>query len=164
MLFIALIFLVKNMKGALLRRIEGLFRRVFFRNDATAYVVGAIATVLVQSSSVTTSLIVPLAGAGAVRLRRVFPYTLGANLGTTVTGVIAATANPVPAAVTVAAAHVLFNIIGALIWYPLRFVPISLARGYGRLAAKSKRYAFLWLLFAFVVIPLAGLLITELVS
>jgi sodium-dependent phosphate cotransporter len=164
LLFVSLAFMVKNLKGALLRRIEGLFRRVFFRNDGTAYVVGALATVLVQSSSVTTSLIVPFAGAGAVKLKRVFPFTLGANLGTTVTGVIAATANPVAAAVTVAIAHVTFNLVGTAIWYPLRRVPLSIARWYGRLASKSRRYAVLFLIGVFVVFPVIGLAITEAVS
>ena len=161
LLFASLFYLVKNLKGAFLRRIEGLFRSFFFRNDAIAYIVGALTTVIVQSSSVTTSLIVPLAGAGAVRISRVFAYTLGANLGTTVTGVIAATANPVPEAVAVAIAHVTFNLIGTAIWYPLRTVPISLAYGYGRLASRSKRYAFLFLVLVFFVIPALGLILTE---
>ena len=163
MLFFSLIFMVKNLRGALLRRIEGLFRRVFFRNDAIAYVVGAVTTVMVQSSSITTSLIVPLAGAGTVKLKRVYPYTLGANLGTTITGVIAATAVPVPAAVAVAISHVSFNLIGTAIWYPLRRVPINIARWYGRLAANSKRYAMLFLLGVFIIIPLIAIGITEVV-
>ncbi|MHC4415688.1 MAG: Na/Pi symporter [Planctomycetota bacterium] len=162
LLFVSLVFMIGNLKGALLRQIERLFRSVFFRNDLFAYVVGAITTVLVQSSSVTTSLIVPLAGAGAVKLNRVYAYTLGANLGTTVTGVIAATANPVAAAVSVAIAHVTFNLIGTVIWYPLKAIPIGLAGWYGRLAARSKRYAFLFLFLVFVLIPLIGLVCTEL--
>lgn len=161
LLFLALAFMVKNLKGALLRRIENLFRRVFFRNDLTAYVVGAIATVFVQSSSVTTSLIVPLAGAGAVKIKRVFPYTLGANLGTTITGVIAASANPVAGAVAVAVAHVSFNLIGTCIWYPLRRVPIRLCRWYARLAARSKRYAVFFLFGVFIVLPVVGVTVTE---
>jgi sodium-dependent phosphate cotransporter len=164
LLFISLAMLVKNLKGALLRQLEALFRSVFFRNDLVAGVVGTITTVLVQSSSVTTSLIVPLAGAGAVKLRRVFPFVLGANIGTTVTGIIAAAAvvDHRDVAVTVAACHVLFNICGITIWYPLRGVPLGLAHWYGNLAARSKRYAFLFLLTVFFVIPAIGLLITEL--
>jgi len=161
LLCLALVFMVKNLKGALLRHIEGLFRRVFFRNDGAAYAVGALTTVLVQSSSVTTSLIVPLAGAGAVKLKRVYPYTLGANLGTTVTGVIAASANPVIGAVTVAIAHVTFNLAGTVIWYPLRRVPIGIARWYGRLAAKSRFYALLFLFGAFIIVPTVGLVVSE---
>ncbi len=166
LLFVSLVFMVGNLRGALLRQIEGLFRSVFFRNDALAGMVGMIATVLVQSSSVTTSLIVPLAGAGAVSLKQVFPFMLGANLGTTVTGLIAAAAivHKPDIAFTVAFSHVLFNVCGILIWYPLRVVPMGAARWYGRLAARSKRYAFLFLLMVFIVIPAIGLLVTELLS
>lgn len=162
MLFLSLILLVMNLKGALLSRIEGLFRRVFFRNDLRAYFVGAVTTVLVQSSSVSTSLIIPLAGAGVVKLKRVFPFMLGANLGTTVTGVIAASANPVTAAVAVAICHVTFNLIGTAIWYPLRIVPLGLARWYGKMAARSKKYAFLFLLVVFFILPVVGIGLTQL--
>ncbi len=98
---------------------------------------------------------------------------LGANIGTTVTGVIAAAAivddpstagvNEKGLAVTVAASHVLFNIAGICIWYPLRSAPLGLASWYGRLASRSKRYAVMFLLLVFIVIPSIGLLITELV-
>lgn len=161
MLFVALVFMVKNLKGALVHRLEGLFRTYFFRNDFTSYIVGVVTTILVQSSSITTSLIVPLAGAGIIKINRVYAFMLGANLGTTFTGVLAATANPVSAAVTVALFHVTFNLIGTAIWYPLRIVPMGLARWYGRIASHSKRYAFIFLLVVFVVIPGLGLVITE---
>lgn len=161
LMFVALVFMVKNLKGALVRRLEGLFRSFLFRNDLTSYVVGAISTVLVQASTITTAIIVPLAGAGIIPLKRVFAFMLGANLGTTVTGVIAATANPVAAAVTVALFHVTFNLVGTAIWYPLQRVPVSAARWYGRLASKSKRYAFLFLFLVFLIIPLVGVILTE---
>ena len=170
LLLVSLVFLVKNLKGALLRRIEGLFRTVFFRNDLVAGSVGAVTTVLVQSSSVTTSLIVPLAAAGALKLRQVFPFVLGANLGTTVTGIIAALAivddpatavNEKAVAATVAISHVLFNITGIAIWYPLKVVPMTLAQWYGGLAARSRRYAILFLVILFFVAPIMGILITR---
>lgn len=160
-LFLALVLMIKNLRGALLHRVEGLFRTYFFRNDLTSYVVGVTSTVLVQSSTITTSLVVPLAGAGIIPLKRIFAFMLGANLGTTMTGVLAATANPISSAVTVAIFHVTFNLIGTAIWYPSRVVPIGIARWYGRLAAKSKRYAFLFLLMVFVVIPFIGIVLTE---
>ena len=164
MLFLSLVMLMVNLRGALMSRLEALFRSVFFRNDLIAGVVGTLTTVLVQSSSITTSLIVPLAGAGAVTLRRVFSFMLGANIGTTVTGVLAAAAvaDRQDIAVTIAASHVLFNVCGILIWYPLKVVPLTLATWYGRLAARSKRYAILFLVMVFFVIPGLGLLITEL--
>ena len=160
-LFMSLLGLVSNLKGALLQRLEGLFSKVIFRNDFLAWISGISSTVAVQSSSVTTSLMVPIAGAGVVKVRRVFPFMLGCNLGTTVTGVIAATANPTAGAVTVAISHVLFNLGDNAIWYPLKIIPIRLAKWYSGLASRSPRYAFIFLLTIFVVAPVLGLVITE---
>jgi solute carrier family 34 (sodium-dependent phosphate cotransporter) len=161
LLFLALVFLVKNLKGAVLNRLEGLFSTVFFRNDFVAWLSGIFSTIAVQSSSVTTSLMVPIVGAGAVKLKRAFPFMLGANIGTTVTGLIAALANPTSAAVTVAIAHVLFNCCDNLIWYPLRKIPIRISKAYSSLASRSKKWAFIFLAVVFVVIPAIGLIITE---
>ena len=160
-LFMSLLGLVSNLKGALLQRLEGLFSKVIFRNDFLAWISGISSTVAVQSSSVTTSLMVPIAGAGVVKLRRVFPFMLGCNLGTTVTGVIAATANPTAGAVTVAVSHVLFNLFDNGIWYPLKMFPIRLAKWYSGVASRSPRYALFFLLTIFVIIPIAGLVISE---
>ena len=161
LLFLALAFLVKNLKGAVLSRLEGLFSTVFFRNDFVAWISGIFSTISVQSSSVTTSLMVPIVGAGAVKLKRAFPFMLGANIGTTVTGLIAALANPTSAAVTVAIAHVLFNCSDNLIWYPLRKIPIRISKSYSALASRSKKWAFIFLALVFVVVPAIGLVITE---
>ena len=163
LLFTSLVLMVSNLKGALLRRIEGLFSSVLFRNEPMSFAVGALSTVIVQSSSVTTSLMVPLVAAGAVRVRRAFPFMLGCNIGTTVTGVIAATANPVAAAVSVAICHVAFNVIAVAVWYPLRSIPIGLARWYGRLAARSKWYYFLYLLVVYLAIPAVAFLISKVI-
>jgi len=162
LLFIALIFLVKNLKGAVLSRLEGLFSTVFFRNNFVAWLSGIFSTISVQSSSVTTSLMVPIAGAGAVKLKRAFPFMLGCNIGTTVTGVIAALANPTHAAVTVAIAHVLFNFCDNGIWYPLRRIPIRMSKSYSMLASRSRKWAFIFLGTVFLVVPAIGLAITEL--
>lgn len=159
LLFLTLVLMVTNLKGALLRRVEGLFSSILFRNDLMAGIVGVISTIFVQSSSVTTSLMIPLAGAGAVKSKRVFPFMLGCNLGTTVTGLLAASANPAAAAVGVAICHVTFNLIGCVIWYPLRFIPIGLARWYAELAARSRRYYFLYILVVFFLVPGIGYLI-----
>ncbi|MDP6719887.1 MAG: Na/Pi symporter, partial [Pirellulaceae bacterium] len=161
-LFMALVGLVKNLKDALLKRIEGLFTKLIFRNDLLAWISGIFSTVAVQSSSVTTSLMVPIAGAGAVKLRRVFPFMLGCNIGTTMTGVIAATANPTAGAVIVAISHVIFNFTDNAIWYPLRILPIRLAKWYSSLAARRRKYAFIFLVTVFLVVPTVALVISEL--
>ncbi|MDP7030431.1 MAG: Na/Pi symporter [Phycisphaerales bacterium] len=162
-LFFALVGLVKNLKDALLARLEGLFTVLIFRNDLLAWISGITSTVAVQSSSVTTSLMVPIAGAGAVKLRRVFPFMLGCNIGTTVTGVIAATANPTAGAVIVAVSHVIFNLTDNAIWYPLRIIPIRLAKWYSALAMRRRKYAFLFLGTVFLIVPAVALLVSELI-
>ena len=153
LLFVSLLFMVTSLKGALLQRIEGLFSSFLFRNDFMSGVVGVVSTIFVQSSSVTTSLMVPLTSAGAVTLRRAFPFMLGCNLGTTVTGVIAASANPVDAAISVAVCHVTFNVLAVLVWYPLRVVPMGIATWYGSLAARKRRYYWLFLGIVYFAIP-----------
>lgn len=170
LLLVSLVMMVQNLRGALFRRIEGLFRAVLFRNDLLAGFVGLMATILIQSSTVTTSVMVSLSGAGAVKLRRVYPFLLGANIGTTVTGLVAALAiadnlateaDERLLAVTVAMTHIMFNLVGTCIWYPLRVVPMSIARWYARLASKSTRYAFLFLFLVFFIIPIVGIIATE---
>jgi len=138
-LFVALQQMMKVMRGAVLDRLEGLFSRVLFRNEAASFGLGMITTAAVQSSSATTSLIVPLAGTGVLSLKQIYPYTLGANVGTTVTAILASFATGSPAAVTVALAHLTFNILGICVFYPLRAAPMWLANAAGALAARSRK-------------------------
>ena len=141
-LFFALNQMMKVMRGAVLERMSGLFDRLLFRNDATSFALGLAATVSVQSSSATTSLIVPLAGTGVLTMRQIFPYTLGANVGTTITAILASFATGSSAAVTIALAHLSFNLLGIVIYYPLRALPIWMAEKVGHYAARTKRSSF----------------------
>ena len=88
--------------------------------------------------SATTSLIVPLAGTGVLSLKQIFPYTLGANVGTTFTAILASFSTGSPAALTVALAHLTFNIFAIMIYYPLGAIPMGLAKRWGVFAARSK--------------------------
>ena len=137
-LVIVLTQLMKLMRGVFLERMQSLFDRVLFRNDATSFALGAVTTAVVQSSSATTSLVVPLAGTGVLSLRQIFPYTLGANIGTTITALLASFSTGSAAAVIVGLAHLSFNILGIAIFYPLRTIPIWLADKVGTLAARTK--------------------------
>ena len=155
-LFLALQQMMKVMRGAILSRLESLFNRVLFRNDAASFALGMVTTASVQSSSATTSLIVPLAGTGVLSLRKIFPYTLGANIGTTITAILASLSTGSPAAVTVALAHLSFNILGIAIYYPLKAIPIWLATNAGRIAARSKKSsaAVIFIYIALIFLPL----------
>lgn len=138
LLFFCLQQMMKVMRGAVLSRLESLFDRVLFRNDGASFTLGMVCTAAVQSSSATTSLIVPLAGTGVLTIRQIFPYTLGANVGTTITAILASFSTGNPAAVTVALAHLTFNLMGIAVFYPLSFLPIGLAMKAGKLASRSQ--------------------------
>ena len=111
---------------------------------------------MVQSSSITTSVIVPLAGAGIITLRQIYPYTLGANIGTTITAILAAlTLNAT--ALVAAFVHLFFNLYGILIIYvnPLfRDIPLNLANWISEVAIKNKFIPLIYLIAFFFALPL----------
>jgi sodium-dependent phosphate cotransporter len=155
-LFFSLYLIVKVLKSLVLSRVESFFSTYIFRNAALSLLVGVIITALVQSSSVTTSLIVPMAAAGILTLEQIFPYTLGANVGTTVTAILASLATISTGnmgGVTIAFAHLLFNICGILIFYPLRFIPIGLAREVGKRTAENRFFPMLYVVILFFYLP-----------
>jgi len=152
MLFAVLTGLTRVLKKMVVGRLERVIDRFLFRNALMSYILGLAATALVQSSSVTTSMAVPLLGAGLLTVEQVYPYTLGANVGTTVTAFIASLAGP--AGFTVALVHLLFNVHGAIIFYPLRCVPIGAAKWYAKIAAAKPRYAALFIIVIFFALPL----------
>jgi sodium-dependent phosphate cotransporter len=161
-MFGSLRYLVVTMRSLVLSRVETLFDRVIFRNAAWGMLFGMMLTVLVQSSSITTSLVIPLAGAGILTLRQIFPYTLGANVGTTVTAMLASLAVGEVSALTVAFAHLLFNCAGILIIWPvpgIRKVPQNLARRLARLSIHNRWFPILYILLFFYLLPLLVILL-----
>jgi sodium-dependent phosphate cotransporter len=162
-IFLALTFLTRLLRGVVLKRAEGAFSRHINSSGTTAMALGVVVTVAVQSSSITTSLLVPMIGAGIVPLEAAFAVTLGANIGTTVTALLASLAGNT-AAVTVALVHLLFNISGILLIYPfrpLRRIPINMARQLAHRTARRRIYAIYYMLGIFFVLPLIFVLVTE---
>ena len=158
--------IVKLLQSLVLKKLESFFDTYVFRNLAMSFVVGLILTVMVQSSSITTSLIVPLAGAGVLRLQQIFPFTIGANIGTTITGLLAALAvagqpgiDPkfVLAGATVAFAHFLFNASGAIIFLPfkrMRELPVIVAEWMAEVCSKNRIIPIVFIVLVFYLIPL----------
>ncbi len=138
-------------------------------NDYMTMLVGCGFTIAVQSSSITTSTLTPLVAEGVITLEEMYPLTLGANVGTCITGLMAAmvaTSNAKQALQT-ALSHLLFNVLGIMIWYPtpcLRKLPIKGAQYLGKKAQESKVIPLLYTAGAFVVLPLAGWGISSAVS
>ncbi len=157
-LFFSLKKIVDNMKGIVMVKIEGVLNKYLFRNVLISLVFGIVFTAIVQSSSVTTSIIIPLVGAGILTIEQIFPYTLGANIGTTITAMLAAftVSEHKDLAVSVALAHLIFNIFGIIIIYPLKRIPIGISKSIAGYVAQSKKhfFAFLVIYILLHVIPI----------
>ena len=152
-IFFSLYFLVKVMRSTIRSRVEGFITNVLGSNAVLAMAVGAIATVMVQSSSITTSLLVPLAGAGVITLGQAFPITLGANMGTTITALLASLAVSGPNAIfgiQIAFVHLLFNVSGILLVYPIQKIRRILLTGPRWLADWA--YQARWIAVVFILL------------
>ncbi|MBU1863677.1 MAG: Na/Pi symporter [Candidatus Omnitrophica bacterium] len=164
LLFIALFFIVRVMKSLVIKRTEVIFDKVLGRSGVIGILMGALFTAIIQSSSVTTSLMVPLAASGIVTLEQILPIVLGANLGTTVTAILASLAGT-QVGVTIAFVHLLFNTVGILIFYPSRFMRGMLlkeARSLGEMSLRSRKYAFMYVAGVFFIIPLILIFLSKL--
>ena len=116
---------------------------------------GVFLTISVQSSSITTSTVIPLAGAGVLTLRQIYPFTLGANIGTTVTALLASLSLNVTAMVA-SFAHLFFNIFGILIIYLnpyLSEIPIKISEKFADLTLKNKFFPIIYLIVMFFIVP-----------
>ncbi|UCG50998.1 MAG: Na/Pi symporter [Candidatus Latescibacterota bacterium] len=154
LLFVALRFIVVNLRALVIGKIERFFDKTLFRNAFTALLLGLVVTVMVQSSSITTSLTVPLAAASILTLRQIFPFALGANVGTTITAILASLVTSDQAAVTVAFAHLLFNVTGIILIWPIKRVPLYLSETLAAASIKSRLVPIVYILVVFFLIPI----------
>ena len=147
--------IVKLLRSLVLEKVEVLFDTYIIKTAMRAIIIGMLLTISVQSSSITTSTIVPLAGAGVLSLRQIYPFTLGANIGTTVTALLASLTLNVTAMVA-AFAHLFFNIFGIIAVYLnpfLRDIPVKLSEKFSDLAIKNKFIPVTYLVVVFFIIP-----------
>ena len=154
-LFLIVYFLQTIVKGPAAR----ILQKVVGFNGYASIGIGLVITILVQSSSITTSTLTPLCAVGLISLEDMFPLTLGANIGTTLTGIMGATvvsSNPVEAW-QVALCHFFFNVFGILIWYPvpyMRNIPLAGAKQLGKLTSKyGATFPLAYTAIVFFVIP-----------
>jgi solute carrier family 34 (sodium-dependent phosphate cotransporter) len=138
------------------------FSHYIFKNSYKSFLWGGIVTAAVQSSSITTSLVVPVVAGGQARFKRVFPFIIGANIGTTITALIAALFKN-EAAVSIAIAHFIFNMLGMLIFLPvkpLRRIPMKLAVKLGKATEKNLLIGFIYLVSCFFLLPFLLILLS----
>ena len=158
----------KNLHG----RAERLFHAAVGRSPTSGILSGTAVTILVQSSSTTTSLIIPMAGSGVMKLQQIFPFTLGANIGTTITALIASLAGgDTPAfsqaALQIALVHLFFNVCATILIYAvpwLRSIPMQNAERLARIAVEKRSLAIGYIATLYFLLPLLLLVITQAMS
>ena len=155
MLFASVKFLSRVIYSRLIGKSKGHLHKYVFKNPYKSFGWGTLITAGVQSSSITTSLLVPLVAVGRISLKNGFPFILGANIGTTITALIAAF-NRTEAALTIALVHVILNLIGVLIFLPfsaIRKIPVNAAFRFGAMMLDSRIIGFSYILFTFFLLP-----------
>ena len=160
-LITALVLIVKIMKSLVGQKIEASFDGLLSKYGVLGIFIGMGITAIIQSSSLTTSLLVPMAGAGIITIEAAFPVTLGANIGTTVTALLASMAGN-PTGLAVALCHLLFNLTGTLIIYPLkpiRRIPVWIAIKLGAKLSQKWYYAVAFIITLFFILPLTGMVL-----
>lgn len=162
LILVSLVYITTNMRVLMAGKMEVWLNKVLKQHGYVGIAIGALITMIVQSSSITTSLLVPMYAAGVLNAYAAFPLLLGANIGTTITGLLASTVCNSSAGVTVALVHTLFNVCGVLIFYPLPFmrkIPIYLSHLLATLIERNRIWAFVFVAMMFFIIPGSGILI-----
>lgn len=157
--FFCLIFITRNMRQLIAGPLEHAMNRSLGRSGLIGITVGIAVTFAVQSSSITTSLLVPMCAAGILSLENAFPIMLGANIGTTLTALLASLATDSSAGLAIALVHALFNLCGVALFYPfqrVRAIPLMMARYLARKTADNTLYLVAYVGGVFVLLPLAG--------
>jgi sodium-dependent phosphate cotransporter len=171
---IGLILFVVHSIGKILKRLMTgraleIMNTAVGRGPVSGIGAGTIITVLVQSSSTTTSLIVPMAGSGVMKMKQVYPFVLGGNIGTTVTALLAATAITGATAVLafqIALLHFLFNIFAILLIFSiplLRNIPPTIAETMADMTQKRAWFVGAYIVSVFFFLPLLVLGISRLI-
>ncbi|MDP7207811.1 MAG: hypothetical protein QGH14_04445 [Candidatus Bathyarchaeota archaeon] len=134
--------------------------KMAFNSPARSFFTGFSITWLVGSSSIGTSLIIPLLATKVVDLKKAYPYLCGCNMGTTVDlsqiyGYLAGGM----VGVMLGLAHVMLNIVALLLWLvsPLRFVPVRIAEWIGAIIQTNENAAIrlvIWVIVLFFLLPI----------
>jgi sodium-dependent phosphate cotransporter len=165
LIFLALGLITKNMRKLVAGSVERAMNRVVGRGGgAIGILVGIGVTVAVQSSTITTSILVPLVAAGILTLPNAYPITLGANVGTTITALLASLAVLRPEGLTIALVHTLFNVTAIALVYPVpavRLLPVRLAERLAEVAVRRRSAVAAYVLGLFLLVPLLGIFLLD---
>ncbi len=167
LIVVAITYMGKIMKSLMVGKAKDVLHRSVGKGPITGITSGTLVTILVQSSSTTTSLMVPLVGTGVLKARDIYPFTLGANIGTTITAIIAAlavTGANASFALQIALVHFLYNALAVLLVYGvpfLREIPPNLSYWLSIKVSEKKVFGLGYILGLFFVIPLSAILISN---
>jgi sodium-dependent phosphate cotransporter len=157
LLFGSILLFRKVISNLLKAKSPEAFSRFFFKNPMKSFGWGLLTTAAIRSSTITTSVVVPIVAKKIVTLKEAAPFIMGANVGTTITAFIAVLLNAnASEAISIAIAHFLFNVFGVILFFPipvLRKIPIKLASGLGKLTLRYPLVCFLFILVTFFFIP-----------
>ncbi|CAJ1359901.1 unnamed protein product [Effrenium voratum] len=151
----ALYVMVRLLHGLVMRKATQVVQIGSNMNDFWALLLGMALAFVVQSSSVVTSALIPLVAIAVLPVGKMLPITLGANIGTTVTSVLAALTIMNADSIQIAFCHLLFNILGVLIWFPspMRRLVLDAAFTLGFYASCWRLMPTLYTLCTFVALP-----------
>ncbi|MCT1450849.1 Na/Pi symporter [Corynebacterium sp. p3-SID1194] len=167
LVLVSISFIGKLLNALLVGKAQDILYAALGKNAFFGALSGALITALVQSSSTTTALTVPLAASGKFQVRTLFPFVVGANIGTTMTGLIAAfaaTGTEAEAAMAGALVHTLFNFFSAILILGIPFLrdlPPKCSDWLAGLAEKNKLYVFIYIGGVFFAIPLLAVFISN---
>lgn len=160
LIVLSITYMGRIMKSLMVGKAKEILHRSIGKGPLSGITSGALMTVLVQSSSTTTSLVVPLVGSGILKAKDIYPFTLGANVGTCITALIAAlgvVGVNAGFALQIAIVHLLYNVIGVTLIYGLpmlRNIPLDLSYKLSVMVADTKLYGVAYIGGLFFCMPL----------
>lgn len=170
LLYFSLRALVKVLKAILDEDLQEKVKKYLFGSWWQAMLFGLVITIAVQSSSITTSVVVPIIALGVVIAMQALPYFLGANIGTSTTALLAAlslssdgSAEGI-ASLTVAWVHMVFDIYAIALLYPIKYtrkLPVWLAEKSADFVTASRVAAIGYIAVIFYLLPFGAIWLTR---
>lgn len=155
LLFISIKLLTNVIRKTVIGGSKNKLRKFVFNKPFKSFGWGVLITAAIQSSSVSTSLLVPLVATEKIRLKHAFPFIIGANLGTTITALIAASFNS-EIAMSIAIAHLIFNLFGAVLFMTtsiLRNVFVNFIKKFSIVMTGNRLIGLGYILVMFFLLP-----------
>ncbi|MDX1630154.1 MAG: Na/Pi symporter, partial [Fulvivirga sp.] len=157
LLFGSIKLLSKLISQMIIGESQDKLRKYLFHKPFRSFSWGVLLTAGMQSSSITTSLVVPFVAKNKIKIKKATPFILGANIGTTITAFIAVLFKS-DTVMSIAITHLLINLAGVLIFLPFPLMHnllVKLANAFGTITMKYRLAGLTYIIFTFFIIPFA---------